>query len=450
MDMEEKQQLKFREMTETPVEKLVCKMALPTVISMLVSSFYNMVDTFYVGHLSTSATAAVGIVFSYMALIQAVSFLFGHGSGNFISRQLGQKNVKAASEMAATGFFSALITGFLLLAAGTAFINPIVRMLGATDTSFAETKIYLQLILLGTPYIMASFVLNNQMRLQGNAFFAMIGISAGAVLNIALDPLFIFVFHLGVAGAALATVLAQLVSFAILLANTGKNGGLVIKWRNFSPCIPYFTEILAGGLPSLCRQGIASVAAMYVNRAAGVYSDSAIAAMSVVSRITMFSGSALLGFGQGFQPVCGFNYGAGLYDRVKKAFWFCAKASIVGMTAIGVIAALFAPQIIALFRADDALLLEIGTRALRWQSIVFPFLGFIILTSMYLQNIRKTVSASILALARQGLFFLPLIWILPNLFGLTGILLAQPLSDFLTFALALPMGGAALKKMGKV
>lgn len=446
--MDERQQQKYRQMTETPVERLVCRMAVPTIVSMLVSAFYNMVDTLYVGHVSTSATAAVGIIFSYMALIQAVAFFLGHGSGNFISRALGRQDPDEASRMAATGFFSALIVGGLIMLGGFLFLDPLLHVFGAIDEIYADSKVYFSLILLGTPYMMASLVLNNQMRLQGNAFFAMIGIATGAVLNIGLDPLFIFTLRMGVAGAALATILSQFVSFLILLVNCGRGGGLAVRWRQFRPTFAQLREIAAGGLPSLCRQGLASIAVICLNHAAKDYGSSAIAAFSIVSRISLFSGSALLGFGQGFQPVCGFNYGAGLYDRVRRAFWFCVKVATVCMTALGIVGLALAPAIIALFRADDALLVEIGARALRWQCLAFPLQGFIIIDNMYLQNTRQTVSASLLALARQGIFFLPLIWLLPPQWGLTGIETAQPLADLLTFGLSVPLGAAALRRMG--
>lgn len=434
-------------MTKTPVEKLVCQMAVPTIVSMLVSAFYNMVDTLYVGRLSTSATGAVGIVFSYMALIQAVGFFFGHGSGNYISRELGRKNQDSASHMAAAGFFSALLIGCAVAVTGLLFQDPLLHLLGATPTILPLARGYLRWILIGTPYMMASLVLNNQMRLQGNAFFAMIGISSGAVLNIVLDPIFIFVLGLGVQGAALATVLSQLVGFLILLKNTGKNGGIRIRWSNFKPSLNGLKEIFAGGFPSLCRQGLASIAVICLNWAARPYGDAAIAAFSIVSRIMNFAGSALLGFGQGFQPVCGFNYGAKLYARVEKAFWFCIKVSAVCLVVLSALGILFAPSVISLFRGQDAELVRIGTAALRYQCVVFPVLGWVILVNMFLQNIRKTGSASLLAMARQGLFFLPLVLLLPRFCGLTGVQLAQPAADFLTFCLALPLGIRALHEM---
>lgn len=438
---------KYRKMTETPVERLVCRMAVPTIVSMLVTALYNMVDTWYVGFLNTQATAAIGICFSFMAIIQAVGFFFGHGSGNAISRLLGQRKTEEASRMAATGFFSALIGGGLLTAAGFVFLTPLSRLLGAIDSVLPYTQDYLGTILLGAPYMTAAFVLNNQLRLQGNAFFSMIGIASGAVLNTILDPLFIFVLGLEVKGAALATILSQLISFILLLLGCGKGGSLRMNPRHFSPSFARYREIFGGGLPSLCRQGLASFATICLNQSVGVYGDSAIAAFSIVTRITNFASSALLGFGQGFQPVCGFNYGAKLYHRVKKAFWFCVKLSTVVLTALAVLGYLFAPELVALFRKGDELLIEIGAQTLRYQCLSLPFVGLVILSNMLLQNIRATVKASVLSIARQGMFFLPLLFLLHALLGLPGIQLAQPAADIATFLLAVPFCRSVLNGM---
>lgn len=434
-------------MTETPVKPLICRMAVPTIISMLITSFYNMADTFFVGKINTSATAAVGIVFSLMAVIQAIGFFFGHGSGNYISRKLGEQKTEEASRMAATGFFSALIAGGILMVLGLCFLTPLARLLGATETILPYAKDYMFYILLGTPYMMASLVLNNQLRLQGNAFYAMLGLASGAVVNIALDPLFIFVLRMGVKGAALATIISQLISFVILLVGCNHSGNLPIRIRMFSPSCARYKAIFGGGLPSLCRQGLASVATICLNLAAAPYGDAAIAAISIVTRVTTFAGSALLGFGQGFQPVCGFNYGAKRYDRVREAFWFCIRVSTVVLTILAVLGYAFAAPIVSLFRADDAALIEIGTRVMRYQCFSFPLLGWIILSNMMLQNLAKTVRASLLAAARQGIFFLPLIFILPACFGLYGILLSQPLADLLSFCLAIPLELSVLKEL---
>ena len=427
--LDEKQEQKFHQMTETPVNRLICRLALPCIISMLVTSFYNMADTFFVGMLkSNSATGAVGVVFSLMAIIQAVGFFFGHGSGNFISRELGKQNYEEASNMAATGFFAAMAAGLLICLLGQLFLEPLAMLLGSTATILPYTKAYLRVILFGAPWMTSSLVLNNQLRYQGSAAYAMVGIASGAVLNIGLDPLLIFTFGLGVAGAAWATIISQFVSFCLLLAGCAKGGNLHIHISRVQLKLPYYVQIVRGGLPSLARQGLASVATICLNRAAGPYGDAAIAAMGVVQRIMMFGGSAMIGFGQGFQPVCGFNYGAKLYHRVKQGFWFCVKTSFGFLLAVSALGFAFAPQLIALFR-DDSEVIEIGAMALRFQCVTLCLSSWIVMSNMMLQTIGKTAGATFVAMSRQGIFFIPLVYILSRSLGLLGVEMTQSAAD---------------------
>ena len=445
--MDEKQMKKFEQMTQAPVGRTICRLAVPCIISMLVTAFYNMADTFFVGLLkSNAATGAVGVVFSMMALIQAVGFFFGHGSGNFISRELGRRNPEAASNMAATGFFSAMAAGLVLCVLGQLFLEPLAYLLGSTHTILPYAKAYLRIILLGAPWIMASFVLNNQLRFQGSAFYGMVGITCGAVLNIGLDPLLIFVFDLGIAGAAWATILSQFVSFCVLLAGCARGGNLRIRISHVQLKWSYFQAIAQGGLPSLTRQGLASIAAICLNQAAGPFGDAAIAAMGVVQRIIMFGSSAMIGFGQGFQPLCGFNYGAQLYSRVRKGFWFCFKTSVVFLLAIALLMATFAPQLVALFR-DDPEVVAIGAAALRYQCVTFFFLSWTVMSQMMLQTIGRTGPATFLSMARQGIFFIPLVWMLSSALGLVGIQLTQAVADVFTMACAIPIQLKVLREM---
>ena len=435
------QELKFKQMTEPPVERLICKLAVPCIISMLVTSFYNMADTFFVGMLeSNAATGAVGVVFSMMAIIQAVGFFFGQGSGTFISRALGQKNYDEANQMAATGFFSSLAVGLLICIAGQIFLEPLAYLLGSTDTILPYTKDYLRVILFGAPWMVASFVLNNQLRFQGGAMYAMVGITTGAILNIILDPLLILpqFMNLGVAGAGWATIFSQFVSFCLLYLGCSKGSNIRIRLRNFRLRWYYFVMIFKGGLPSLARQCLASLATICLNHAARPFGDAVIAAMGVVQRIAMFGASTMLGFGQGFQPVCGFNYGAKLYDRVKKGFWFCIKISTAVLTAFAVAGFIFAPQLIALFRNDPDVI-ACGTAALRFQCISFPMHGWIVMSTMMEQSMGKTVSATFLSVARQGLFFIPLVLILSATLGILGIQMTQACADALTLLCAVPI-----------
>ena len=446
--MDEREE-KYLRMTQPPVGKLICTLAVPCIISMLVTAFYNMADTYFVGMLkSNAATGAVGVVFSMMAIIQAVGFLFGQGSGIYISRELGKKNYQEAATMSANGFVLAIFTGLLICILGQIFLEPLAYLLGSTETILPYTKAYLRVILLGAPWMAASLVLNNQLRFQGSANYAMVGIVSGAVLNIALDPLLIFTFKLGVAGAGWATIISQAVSFLLLLKGCSAKSNISINLKNVKINWFYIITIFKGGLPSLARQCLASVATICLNHAAAPFGDAAIAAMGVVQRITMFGASAMLGFGQGFQPVCGFNYGAGLYSRVRKGFWFCVKISFLFLASIGILGYVFAPKLIALFR-DDPDVIACGSAALRFQCMTFWVQSWIVISNMMLQSMGKTLPATFLAVARQGFFFIPLILILPSVFGITGMQMAQSVSDVLTFFCAIPIQLYVLRHLPK-
>lgn len=448
MDQAKRIEEKRIRMTTAPVRGLICRLALPTIISMMVTTFYNMADTFFVGKLdNTSATGAVGVVFSLMAIIQAVGFFFGHGSGNYISRTLGNGETEDAERMATTGFVYALLGGALMTVAGLLFLAPLGKLLGATPTILPYAMDYMRVILLGAPFMCASIVLNNQLRFQGNAFYAMLGLSSGAILNIALDPLFIFTFDMGVMGAAVATVFSQTVSFFVLWFGCRSSDSLRIDFRKFSLSRKYILEIARGGTPSLGRQGLSSIAVMCLNHMMGAFGDAAIAAMAIVSRVTMFIGSAMIGFGQGFQPVCGFSYGARKYARVREAFYFCLRVSAVFLLVFSLLAFLLAPQAIALFQRNDPAVLEIGASALRCQLVTLPLMAFIVLANMMMQTVGKVGRATLLATARQGLCFIPAVLLLPQLFGIWGVLLAQPVADVLSFSLALPIALGFFKEM---
>ena len=447
MGAEEQRQQKFDRMTKTPIPRLIGELAVPTIISMLVTSFYNMADTFFVGKINTSATAAVGIVFPLMAMIQAFGFFCGHGSGNYISRQLGAHNFEDASKMSATGFVTAFVLGLGILVVGFLFTDPLLHIMGSTETILPYARSYMRIILIGAPYMTASLVLNNQLRFQGSAFYSMIGITTGAVLNIGLDPLFIFVLDMGVAGAALATIISQFVSFCLLIAGTFRGGNLRLNLRDFSPSLKYYQNIVKGGAPSLFRPGLGSFATVCLNLMAGPYGDAAIAAMSIVTRISQFAASVVIGFGQGFQPVCGFNYGAKLFKRVQEGFWFCVKFCTSVLLVAAVCGWIFSPNLIGIFLKTDPLVIEYGSQALRLQALTFPLVGWITIANMMLQTIGKTVKASLLAMSRQFLFFVPVILTLPGFLGILGVQLSQPIADFCSFLLAVLLSISVLREM---
>ena len=447
MGEEEQRQQKFDRMTKTPIPRLIGELAVPTIISMLVTSFYNMADTFFVGKITTSATAAVGIVFPLMAMIQAFGFFCGHGSGNYISRQLGAHNFEDASKMSATGFVTAFVLGLGILVVGFLFTDPLLHIMGSTETILPYARSYMRIILIGAPYMTASLVLNTQLRFQGSAFYSMIGITTGAVLNIVLDPLFIFVLDMGVAGAALATIISQFVSFCLLIAGTFRGGNLRLNLKDFSPSLKYYQNIVKGGAPSLFRQGLGCFATVCLNLMAGPYGDAAIAAMSFVTRIFQFVASVVIGFGQGFQPVCGFNYGAKLFKRVQEGFWFCVKFCTSVLLVEAVCGWIFSTSLIGIFLKTDPLVIEYGSQALRLQALTFPLVGWITIANMMLQTIGKTVKASLLAMSRQFLFFVPVILTLPGFLGILGVQLSQPIADFCSFLLAVPLSISVLREM---
>ena len=435
---EEERNRHYRKMTETPVSSLIGRLAVPTIISMMVSALYNTADTFFVSMLGTSAAGAVGIVFSIMAIIQAIGFTIGMGAGNILSRQLGAKEDEKATITASSGFFFALLLSVLLAVSGTLFRPALMRLLGATPTILPYAEAYATYIFAGCPVMCCSFVMNNYLRAEGKAMFGMIGITTGGILNIILDPIFIFSLGFGTAGAAMATALSQLVSFCILLSFFLRGKSSVrIQISKVSREARTYASIVRIGLPTLMRQGLASVASIALNVAASSFGDAAVAAMSITSRISMFAFSAMLGFGQGFQPVSSFNYGAERYDRVRAATRFTALVGTVMMTIIGVGCFAFAPQIIAIFRADDPDVMRIGIAALRAQALMLPLTGIVTVTNMALQSTGQALPATALAMCRQGILFLPLILTLPQLLGIDGVVLSQPLSDFISFFVAI-------------
>lgn len=440
----------YKMMTETPVPRLIWRLAIPTIISMLVSSIYNTADTFFVSQLGTSAAGAVGVVFSVMAIIQAIGFTIGMGAGNILSRQLGAKEDEAATITASTGFAFALVLSLLLSIFGIAFQKDLMRLLGATETILPYAEAYAEYIFLGCPVMCLSFVMNNYLRAEGKAMYGMIGITIGGVLNIFLDPIFIFTLGFGTAGAAMATALSQLISFCILLSFFLRGKSSVrISLMKVSRDIKLYLKIVLIGLPTLMRQGLASIASVALNVAAAAFGDAAVAAMSITGRIMMFAFSAMLGFGQGFQPVSSFNYGAKRFDRVRLATKYTAFVGTILMLCVSALCIILAPAIMKAFRKDDLEVIAIGVYALRAQALLLPLTGIVTATNMGLQSTGNAVPATVLAMARQGIFFIPLILILPGFAGLKGVALSQPISDGLTFIIALFFFASFLRMLKK-
>ena len=436
----------FTFLTSAPVHRVILTMAVPTIISMLVTSVYNIVTTFYVGRISTQATAAVGVAFPIMSIIQAVGFTFGQGSGNYISRELGAQRHDNASRMASTGFFSAVCMGVVLCVIGLLLLEPLVLLLGSTPTVLPYAKRYLAFILLAMPFMCGALCLNNQMRFQGNAAYAMFGILTGAVINVLLAPVLIFLCGMGITGAGLSTFVGEVSSMFVLLMMTHKGGTIRIHLRNFAPRASLFREILAGGTPSFTRQGMASVGVAMLNVAAGRFGDAAIAGMSIVGRVTFVVFAAVIGLGQGFQPLCGFCYGARLYERVREGYWFIVRLGTSFLVCVAVLGFVWSAEIVAVFRHDPAVV-AVGSVALRWQLVTLPLGAVVMYTNMMMQTIRKPWQDNILAASRNGLFFIPLIIILPHFLGLLGVEMCQACADMLSFVLAVPIAMSGFKAL---
>ena len=450
MTSDDRSALQFRQMTETPIPQLVLSLAAPTILSMLITSIYNLADTFFVGQISTSASGAVGVVSSLMAIIQALGFMLGHGAGTIISRSLGSRDTTAATRFASTSFFTALVFGVVLAVAGLGTLPHFMMLLGSTETILPHACAYARPILIAAPLMISSLVMNNILRYEGKASFAMIGLVTGGVLNIALDPLFMFVFGLGTAGAGIATALSQSISFCILLSMFLR-GKTVSQFRlsTVTREARDFGRILLGGAPSFGRQGLNSIGGMLLNLAARSYGDAAVAGMSIVSRIFMFIVSVAIGVGQGLQPVASFNYGARKYRRVRQAAIFTIEAAFCMLVVLVGLCWVNGDALVRLFR-DDPAVTAVALPAFHYQCLAMLLQPIIVVANMTFQSVGASGRATFLACCRQGVFFIPLILILPRTHGLFGVEICQPIADVLTFLVSLPFLIAFLQQLGRM
>ena len=435
--MGETQNTQYIKMTQTPIPKLVTSLAVPTVISMMVTNVYNMVDTFFVSQLGTSASGAVGITATLSLILLTCGLTFGHGAGSIISRALGSQQEARADKLASTAFFSAFGAGAIMAAIGLLCLPHILRLLGSTKTILPHAEAYGFYILLAAPFTVSSYVLNNIMRYEGKARLAMIGLTTGAVLNMILDPIFIFGFHMGVHGAGLSTAMSQIISFGILLF-LYISGHTRCKISIHDYDIHEIPAILKNGLPTLARQGMNCFSSLLLNRCTAVFGDAALAAISIVNQICGFIMSIMIGIGQGYQPVAGFNFGAKRMDRLKSGFTFTFLLGETVMIALSILFFFGATTLVSAFR-NDAAVISIGASMLRLQCISLIVQPYVTCANMMFQSIGKTTQATLLATTRNGLYMMPLLIVLSRSFGLFGILVCQPIADILSFATALPM-----------
>ncbi len=439
-----------KRMTEESVTKLVITLAIPTVLSQMITSIYNMADTWFVTSLGDSAVGAVSVVYALQSIIQAIGYGLAMGAGSLVSRRLGEKDENSACKYAACAFYAAIFLGLLLTVGGLIDLRGLLRIFGSTETILPYAYEYGRIILLGAPIMCASFVMNNTIRAEGQAVVAMLGLTTGGLFNLFLDPLFIFVFDMGVAGAALATVLSQCISFVLLISFYISGKGIVsLAPRYISRRIADYGLIVKTGLPTVFRQGLGSLSTTLLNVQVKIYGDAAIAAVGIANKIYMLMRSFVLGIGHGFQPVAGYNYGAGKKDRVKKAFWV---ATAVGTIVSGLASAFllgFSDKVIGFFNPETAEVVRVGSRMLVFMGLALPTLGYSTYVNQLYQSLGFVKGATILASCRQGIFFVPLIFLLPAALGLDGILMTQPMADIMTFVISIPFNIYFLRKVLK-
>ena len=436
-------------MTQQPIPGLIMRLGVPTMISMFVTTLYNMADSYFVGQINTSASGATSVVMGLMAILQAIGFMFGHGSGSIISRKLGEKDIESARRFSATGFYSALFLGFFMLMAGSVFLTPLMRLLGSTDTILPYAKTYAMCILCAAPALVSSCVMNNILRYEGRAFFAMIGLTSGGIVNIFLDALLMQKLNMGILGAGLATAISQYLSWFLLLTmfiRKKTQTSLLFRYAKFDAST--LGNIVTTGLPSLARQGLASISTMLLNNAAGAYGDAAIAAMGIANKISMFVFSAALGIGQGFQPVAGFNFGAKKYKRVRQGFFFTLVFGSILLAAASFAVYCNAGACIRVFR-DDPDVIAIGIPALHAQCFGLCFVPFQVCNNMMFQSIGYKFNATFLSSLRNGLCFIPILLILSIVSGLHGIQIAQAIADVMTCLACIPFTVSFFRKISR-
>lgn len=447
-DVKSTESMQYDKMTGAPVKRLIITLAIPTVISMLVTNIYNMADTFFVSRLGTSASAAVGIIFSLMAFFQAAGFMCGHGAGSFVSRFLGAKKEDDARTYGATAFWMSISLGIIISLVCFIFMKPLIFFLGSTDTIYPYAEKYAVCIFLSGPAMTACFTMNNLLRYEGRASYAMVGLLAGSLINIAGDPLLIFVFKLGITGAGISTCVSQYISFFILMSMfRGSRTTTRLSPKYITGNIRVCGNICLVGLPSLVRQALNALSTLLLNHQAKAYGDAAIAAMSIVGRISFFIAAFVIGIGQGMQPVISFNYGAKKYERVKKSYYFTLTAGTIFLSAAAAGVFFGADTIITWFR-DDPAVIKTGAFALKLVALTAILQPCSIASNMLFQSIGKSGRATLLSSFRTGLFYIPLILILPSYMGIAGIQWAQPVSDIISAVISLPVALQFLHTIG--
>ena len=445
----EREKKQFVKMTQTRISRLIISLGIPTTLSMMVTSLYNLADTFFVSQLKNDAiTAAANNLLALMSIIQALGFTFGMGSGNIVSRLLGKRDREGADKVFSSTLVVSCICGLLIMGVGFAFFTPMLKLFGCNGNTLVYGKAYAKWLLIAAPFMCMSFVLNNVLRAEGKAVLSMVGLVVGAVVNVVLDPILIFSADMGIEGAAIATCASQILSFSVLLFMFVFRLTIVrFRVNAISRRFSVYRDVLATGFPSFLRQILASLCTVFLNRAAYTYGvqkyateaggDAAQAALGVVNKVFMLAFSLSLGIGQGYQPVLGYNYSAKRFDRVKEAYLFTLSFSTVVMTVFASVCAIFATQVVGIFNVS-AEAKEIGALSLRLQCICMPLLPLNFMVGLTYQSVGNKALAALLSASRQGLFYIPAVLALPKIFGLLGVQMCQSVADACAFLFAIP------------
>ncbi|MBD5163061.1 MAG: MATE family efflux transporter [Oscillibacter sp.] len=445
---QKKQEYRKNMMLTEPLPKIITKMAAPSIVSFLITSIYNLADTYFVSSLGTNAMAAVSVNSSLDQIIMMAGSMLAVGAASYISRLLGAKKEERASQVFSVAFFTAMAFGAVVMVLGLAFLHPMVRLLGATATCEQYAVEYASYVLLAAPFMAANFVMNQCLRAEGSAMLSMVGMGFGGVLNCFLDPIFIFYLDMGVAGASIATAISKLVSFLILLyPYLTRRSLLSLSVRLFRPDGDILGQVVSVGSSSMFRNGLAVVSAIILNRIAGGISDSVLAGIGVSTKVMMFPFGIILGFGTGFQPVAGFNWGAKRFDRVEEGYRFAARTAIIGAAVMGLLLALFAEPLIALFAEADPELRRIGVLCIRLQCLALPAHSWVAVVNMFCAGLGSALGAVLLSTSRQGTCFLPIVYPMAYLWGANGVAAVQAAADVLTIALAVPIIRAMKRKI---
>ena len=421
---------KMELLSSAPVPKALLALGIPIMIGMLINALYNLVDAYFVGGLGESQMGAISVVFPLGQVVVGLGLMFGNGAASYLSRLLGSGKNEAANKVASTALYGSVLIGAVLIVGASIFLEPILTMLGATETIMSYAVTYARIYVLSSIFNVFNVTMNNIVSSEGAAKTTMCALLLGAVLNIGLDPVFIYALDMGVAGAAIATAISQFVSTLVYLTYVfRKKSAFTFSIREFAPTKQMMSEILKIGVPTLTFQVLTSVSIALINRAASNYGDAVIAGMGAVTRVTSMGTLVVFGFLKGFQPIAGFSYGAKKFDRLKEAIRTSTIWSTIFCVITGLFMAIFSTQIISAFTDGNAEMISVGAKSLRANGISFILFGFYTVYSSLLLALGKGTAGFFLGACRQGICFVPVILLLPALCGLNGILYAQPIAD---------------------